>query len=222
MRETSEEVHMEKKKRASKVSKKLAHLFPDAKIALHYSSHLELLVSVILSAQCTDKKVNEVTLKLFNKYRSIEDYLRVHPEEFEEDIRSTGFYRNKTKNILLSTKIIKEKFGGKIPSTMNELLSLPGVARKTANIVLGNAFGKVEGIAVDTHVKRLSRKLDLTNSGNPIVIERDLMKLFPRREWFTLTLRLIEYGRTICPARKHVCENHPLSLIYPPAASRWP
>lgn len=213
---------MEKKKRASKVSKKLAHLFPDAKIALHYSSHLELLVSVILSAQCTDKKVNEVTLKLFNKYRSIEDYLRVHPEEFEEDIRSTGFYRNKTKNILLSTKIIKEKFGGKIPSTMNELLSLPGVARKTANIVLGNAFGKVEGIAVDTHVKRLSRKLDLTNSGNPIVIERDLMKLFPRREWFTLTLRLIEYGRTICPARKHVCENHPLSLIYPPAASRWP
>jgi len=213
---------MEKKKRAGKVSEKLALLFPDAKIALHYSSHLELLVSVILSAQCTDKKVNEVTLKLFNKYRSLEDYLRVLPEEFEEDIRSTGFYRNKTKNILSSAKIIKEKFGGKIPSTMNELLSLPGVARKTANIVLGNALGKVEGIAVDTHVKRLTRKLDLTDSPNPDRIEQDLMNLLPRKDWFLFSHRLIQYGRTICPARKHVCDNHPLSLIYPPAASRWP
>jgi len=222
MGETPEDILKERKKRAGKISRKLALLFPDARIALNFSNHFELLVSVVLSAQCTEKKVNEVTAKLFKKYRTLNDYLRVPPEEFEEDIRSTGFYRNKAKNILLSAKIIDEKFGGKIPSTMNELLSLPGVAGKTANVVLGNAFGKVEGIAVDTHVKRLARKLDLTDSANPDRIERDLMNLLPRKEWFFFTHRLIEYGRGVCPASRHPCENHPLSLIYPPAASRWP
>ena len=222
MKGATEEIHQERKKRAGKVSRKLALLYPDVKIALHYSSHLELLISVILSAQCTDKKVNEVTMRLFKKYRTLDDYIHVSPEVFEKDIHSTGFYRNKTKNILMSAKIIKERYGGEIPSTMDELLSLPGVARKTANIVLGNAFGKVEGIAVDTHVKRLARKLNLTDSANPDRIERDLMGILPRKEWLLFTHRLIEYGRAVCPARKHSCGDHPLSLIYPPAADRWP
>ena len=211
-----------RKKRAQKISAALKKLFPKAKIALRYSNNWELLVAVILSAQCTDKKVNEVTEKLFRKYKNLGDYIKANPEEFEKDIKSTGFYRNKAKNILASAKIVKEKFGGKIPKTMAEILTLPGVARKTANVVLGNAYGVVEGIAVDTHVSRLAQKLGLTNHKDPVKIEQDLMKLFPEKEWFTITYQLIEYGRRICPRRKHDCKNHPLIKIYPEAAQRWP
>ncbi len=172
------------------------------------------MVAVILSAQCTDKKVNEVTEKLFKKYKKLDDYVNADIKEFEQDIRPTGFYRNKAKNILASAKIVKEKFKGKVPKTMQEILTLPGVARKTANVVLGNAYGVVEGIAVDTHVKRLSKLLGLTNETNPDKIERDLMQILPKNEWFGFTYRLIDYGRKYCPARQHNHSKCPLKKFY--------
>jgi len=201
------------KRRARHILLILKKLFPKAEIMLRYRNHWELLVAVILSAQCTDKKVNEVTAALFKKYPSFNDYLSASQKKFERDIHSAGFYRMKTKHILASAKIIKERFGGKVPDTMEELLTLPGVARKTANIVLGNAFGIVEGIAVDTHVKRLAHVLGLSQHENTDRIEEDLMVLFPKKEWFTLTYRLIEYGRKYCPARKHNHVSCPLSKI---------
>jgi endonuclease-3 len=212
----------ERRKRALAVSRELAKLFPDARIALNYSNHWELLVAVVLSAQCTDKKVNEVSARLFEKYKTLDDYVAADQAEFEEDIRQTGFFRNKAKNVLAGARIIRDKFDGRVPSTMEELLSIPGVARKTANIVLGNAFGIVEGIAVDTHVRRLSLKLSLTDYTDPVKIEKDLMALLPRQEWFAFTYRMIDYGRNICPARKHDCRDHPLTRLYPEAAERWP
>ncbi len=212
----------ERKKRAQKLVQALKKLFPSASIALRYSSPWELLVAVILSAQCTDKKVNEVTEKLFKKYPTFASYLKANQNEFEQDIRQTGFYRNKARNILAAARMIHEKFHDHIPRTMDEILALPGVARKTANVVLGNAFGTVEGIAVDTHVRRFALKFGLTDSKDPKKIEQDLMKLLPKKEWFSFTYRAIEYGRQICPARKHACEDHPLSKIYPPAAETWP
>lgn len=202
-----------RKKRAQKIIAALKKLFPRSKIVLNYSNNWELLVAVILSAQCTDKKVNEVTTKLFKKYRTLSDYVKANQREFEQDIRSTGFYRNKAKNILAAAKMVKEKFGGKIPKTMDEILTLPGVARKTANIVLGNAYGIVEGIAVDTHVRRLTKKLGLTNHDDPVKIERDLMEILPKKEWFNFTYRLIDYGRKYCPARPHTHDNCPLTKI---------
>jgi endonuclease III len=211
-----------RKRRALLILRKLKKLFPHPKTALRYDNDWELLVAVILSAQCTDKKVNEVTKKLFKKYKKFDDYVDANVNEFEQDIRQTGFYRNKAKHILAASKIVKEKFAGKIPKTMNELLEIPGVARKTANVVLGNAYGIVEGIAVDTHVKRFAQKFNLTDSTNPEKIEQDLMILLPKEEWFGITHRLIEYGRNFCPARKHECRNHPLTKIYPRAAHHWP
>ena len=208
--------------RARKITAALKKLFPDAKIALHYRNTWELLVAVVLSAQCTDKMVNRVTEKLFQKYRTLDDYVRADPKTFAEDIKSTGFYRSKTKNILAAARLVVEKFGSQVPGTMPELLTLPGVARKTANVILGNAFGVVRGIAVDTHVKRFARKFDLSDSADPVKIERDFMEIFPKSQWFLLTYRLIEYGRVVCGARKHECTDHPLTKIYPPAANRWP
>ena len=200
----------EHKKKDAKIVAILKKLFPRAKIALKYSNNIELLVAVILSAQCTDKKVNEVTEKLFKKYTAFKDYLRADPRIFEQDIRQCGFYRMKAKNILGALKIIKEKFGGKVPNTMKEIITLPGVARKTANVVLGNAYGVVEGIAVDTHVKRLTKKLGLTNETDPVKIERDLMAILPKKEWFSFTYRLINYGREYCTARPHKHHECPL------------
>jgi len=214
---------MNRKERAKKILKKLRELFPDAAIVLKYGNAWELLVAVILSAQCTDKQVNIVTEKLFQKYKTLDDYIKATQEEFEQDVKSTGFYRNKAKNILASAKIVKERFGGKVPDTMEDLLTLPGVARKTANVVLGNAYGIVQGIAVDTHVMRLSQKLGLTDYKDPVKIERDLMELLPQKDWFFFTYGIIEYGRHVCMARKHKdCETHALSKIYPPAANLWP
>jgi len=200
----------ERKTRALKILKALKKLFPEPKIALNFKNNWELLTAVILSAQCTDKKVNEVTEKLFKKYRKLDDYLRANPREFEEDIKSTGFYKNKAKSILGAAKMIENKFGGRLPKTMADLLTVPGVGRKTANVVLGNAYGVVEGIAVDTHVRRLSRAFGLTNETDPDKIERDLMKLIPRKDWFYFTYGLIDYGRKYCPARPHRHENCPL------------
>ena len=212
----------ELKKRSLRIVKKLKELFPNAKIVLKYRNNWELLVSVILSAQCTDKKVNEVTKKLFPKYRILDDYIKASQAEFEQDIKPIGFYHAKTKNILGAAKMLKERFEGKIPKTMQEILKLPGVARKTANVVLGNAYGVVDGIAVDTHVMRFAQKLELTIYKDPVKIERDLMGLVLKKDWFFLTYGLIEYGRHIFVRRKHECKDHPLTKIYPRAATIWP
>lgn len=189
----------------TRVAAQLKKLFPHAEMALRYSNHWELLAAVILSAQCTDKKVNEVTQKLFKKYRTLEAYLRADIKEFERDIRPAGFYRNKTKHILAAAKMVQEEFGGRIPRTMEEMLTIPGVGRKTANVVLGNAYGVVEGVAVDTHVRRLTRLWGMTAHTNPDKIEKDLMRILPKKEWRAFTYRVIEYGRKYCPARTH---NH--------------
>ena len=200
----------------------LKKLYPHASIALTFGNDWELLVAVELSAQCTDVLVNKVTPRLFKKYRTLDDYVGATQEEFEQDIKQCGFYRNKAKNILAAAKLVKEKFGGRVPKTMSEILTIPGVARKTGNVVLGNAHGVVEGMAVDTHVRRFAIRFDLSDYRDPVRIERDLMALLPKKEWFPFTYRLINYGRAVCPARPHECKKHPLTKIYPAAASRWP
>lgn len=182
--------------------RKLNKLFPRPRIALNYSNEWEKLVAVILSAQCTDKKVNEVTEKLFKKYKTIGDYLNADIKKFEQDVRQTGFYRNKAKNILKAAELTK----GKIPKTMDEMLLIPGVARKTANVMLGNKYG----IAVDTHVKRFANRFGLSKSQNPVIIERDLMEIVPKKDWPLFTLRVIEYGRTHGPAKKYDKSKDPL------------
>lgn len=179
----------------------------DAKIALNHTNPLELLIATILSAQCTDERVNMVTKTLFKKYRSVEDYARADLKELEQDIRSTGFYRNKARNIKKCCQMILDKFSSQVPKTMEEILELPGVARKTANIVLSNAYGVVEGIAVDTHVRRLSRRFRLTANDNPDKIEQDLMKLVPKSKWMRFTELLIFHGRKTCTAKRPKCET---------------
>jgi len=206
---------MELKKRVSEIIKRLNREYPHAKIALKFSNPLEILVATILSAQCTDERVNKVTETLFKKYRTARDYAGANLKKFEQEIRSTGFYHNKAKNIINAAKIILEKFGGKVPDTMEGLMSLPGVARKTANIVLGNAYGKVEGIAVDTHVRRLSQRLGLSESDDPVKIEQDLMEIVPGDEWFRISYVLIDHGRKICDARKPLCDKCILNDICP-------
>ena len=209
----------EEKKRAARIFSLLEKHYPDAKIVLKYSNPWELLVAVVLSAQCTDKMVNKVTRRLFRKYRKIEDYATADLTEFEQDIRPTGFYRSKARYIITSAQIILKEHGGRVPERMEELLKLPGVARKTANIILGNAFGKVEGIAVDTHVKRLAQRLGLSKHQDPNKIEQDLMRLFPRRHWFKLTYLLIEHGRRVCQAQKPACDRCFLNELCPSAFS---
>lgn len=198
------------KKRAMDVYNQLEKIFPTAGMMLNFSNHWELVVAVSLSAQCTDKKVNEVTAQLFKKYPTLEDYLRADAREFEQDIFQTGFYRQKAKNVLAAARILHDRFGGIVPNTMEDLMTLPGVGRKTANVVLGNAFGIAEGIAVDTHVRRIARVLGLTKHTDPKKIEQDLMRLFPQHQWFRLTYLFIEYGRAFCKARPHDHENCPV------------
>ncbi|MCL4405006.1 endonuclease III [Patescibacteria group bacterium] len=203
----------ERKRRAALILKRLKKLIPDAKLALHYSNPWELLVAVVLSAQCTDKKVNEVAEKLFKKYRKLDDYVEADLHEFENDIRQTGFYHNKAKHILTAAKIVKERFNGRVPKTMEEIIKLPGVARKTANIVLGEAYGVIEGIAVDTHVRRLSKQLGLTHESDPVKIERDLMAIIPKKDWLKTNYLLVEYGRRYCPAKLHNHAACPLNKV---------
>jgi endonuclease-3 len=200
-----------RKQHAADIVGRLRKAYPDAGIVLNFKNDWELLVAVILSAQCTDKVVNQVTAGLFQKYRSIEDYAGVPLPELENDIRPTGFFRNKAKHIVGAAQKVLIEYGGEIPSTMAELLTLPGVARKTANIVLANAYPQAyaadpdAGIAVDTHVARLSRHLGLASSTSPIKIERELMSIVPREDWFLLTYLLIEHGRAVCIARRPRC-----------------
>ena len=212
----------QKQSRTKKIFARLAQTYPNAGMILRFSNPWELLVAVILSAQCTDKKVNEVTAGLFKKYRGLDDYVRAGArargrKEFEEMIRSTGFYHAKTKHILETAKLVKEKFYGKVPKTMAGMLTLRGVARKTANVVLGNAYNIVEGIAVDTHVGRLSQRLGLSGYHDPKKIEQDLMSLLPKKDWFRTTYLLIEHGRKICAAKNPRCDLCPLQKLCPSA-----
>ena len=186
--------------KVTKMTRILRRLFPEPKCALRYDKPFELLVAVILSAQCTDKRVNEVTKSLFKKYRTLDDYVSAKPLEFERDIYSTGFYKNKTKNILAAAKVVKENFKGKVPKTMGEMITIPGVGRKTANVVLGELYGYAEGIAVDTHVIRLSRLMGLTKHRDATKIEQDLMELVPQKDWVHFSHLLILYGREYCTA----------------------
>ncbi|MEM3054184.1 MAG: endonuclease III [Candidatus Bathyarchaeia archaeon] len=199
------------------IIKLLEKAHPDAKIALHYKNPLELLVATILSAQCTDERVNEVTKNLFKKYKTAEDYAEADLKELEKEIRSTGFYRNKAKNIKRCCQILVEKFNSQVPKTMAEMLELPGVARKTANIVLSNAYGVIEGIAVDTHVRRVAKRLGLTANEDPNKIEADLMKIVPKIYWMRITDLLIFHGRRVCKAKHPACGVCVLNKICPSA-----
>jgi len=196
--------------------------YPNAKVALNFTSPLEILVATVLSAQCTDERVNMVTKSLFQKYRKPEDYANANLKTFEKEIRSTGFYHNKAKNIISAAKKIVKDFGGKLPDSMDKLLQLPGVARKTANIVLFNGFGKVEGIAVDTHVRRLSQRLALTKNNDPDKIEQDLMKQLDRREWGKFSYLLIDHGRNVCDAKKPKCLECILQKFCPSKKEFYP
>jgi len=211
------ETELGKRTRVMKIIELLEKEYPKAKTSLHYTSPLEILVATILSAQCTDKRVNIVTKSLFKKYKTAEDYANADLAELEQDIRSTGFYRNKAKNIKNAGRMLVEKFNSQVPRTMSELLELPGVARKTANIVLSNAYGVIEGIAVDTHVRRLSKRLGLTENKNPNKIEADLMKIVPKSHWKRITDLLILHGRNVCMARKPKCNMCSLNKICPSA-----
>jgi len=193
------------KKWALEIIRLLKKDYPGEGTALDFQTPLELLVATILSARSTDKQVNKITPALFRKYRTAGDYAAADREEFEREIRSSGFFRNKAKNIIAAARRIEEEFDGEVPRTMEELLTLPGVARKTANIVLTNGFGVVAGIAVDTHVKRLSFRLGLTGKTDPDQIEGDLMKLLPRKYWGAVNYLLISHGRAVCPARRPRC-----------------
>ena len=199
-KETIRDRH-ERETRGEAIFKKLKKLFPKAGMMLTYSNNWELLVAVQLSAQCTDKKVNEITPALFAKYPTLDDYVNANEAQFQQYVYQSGFYRNKTRNILAAAKLVKHKFHGIMPRTMFEMLEIPGVGRKTANVVLGNAYGISEGIAVDTHVKRLSRLFLFSDESNPVHIEQDLIDIFPKKKWFQLTYLLIEYGRAYCTAR---------------------
>ena len=211
------ETELDKKTRLLKIIELLEKEYPKAKTALHYSSPLEILVATILSAQCTDKRVNLVTPSLFKKYKTVKDYANADLAELEQDIRSTGFYRNKAKNIKNAGRMIIEQFNSQVPQTMEEILMLPGVARKTANIVLSNAYGIIVGIAVDTHVRRLSKRLGLTENTNPDKIEKDLMQIVPKTHWKSITNLLISHGRAVCSARKPKCGTCCLNKICPSA-----
>ncbi len=196
-------------KRVKEIIKILSKEIPDSKIALNFSNPFELLIATILSAQCTDVKVNHVTDSLFKKYRSPKDYVETDPAELEEDIRPTGFFRNKTKAIQKCCQELVGRYGGNVPQSLDELVTLPGVGRKTANVVLGNAFG-IPGITVDTHVQRVSRRIGLTRNDDPVKIEQDLMKIVPKEEWTHFSNLLIWHGRKVCVARKPLCNICPI------------
>jgi endonuclease-3 len=197
----------EEKQRTLKIIRRLKAEYPEARCSLNHSNPLELLIATILSAQCTDERVNIVTADLFRKYRRAEDYYGIEQAELEQDIRSTGFFRNKAKAIQGACRLISEKYQGRVPENLDELVALPGVARKTANVVLGNAFGITSGIVVDTHVQRLAERLGLTGHNQPEKIEQDLMELVPRKDWIDFSHLLIAHGRKICKARTPLCAD---------------
>jgi endonuclease-3 len=203
----------ERKARVAEILRRLDEAYPAAQCALGHDNAWQLLVATILSAQCTDKRVNMVTPGLFQKYPAIEDFAAVRQEVLEQDIRSTGFYRNKTKSLIGAARAILAEFGGRVPETMEEMLRLPGVARKTANVVLGTAFGKATGVVVDTHVQRIAFRLDLTKQTDPKKIEQDLMEAIPQNRWILFSHQIIHHGRQICYARKPACARCNLEAV---------
>ena len=209
------ESNSQKRERTEQIIKLLKRAHPDAHCALNHSNAFQLLIATILSAQCTDERVNIVTADLFRKYRKPEDYLKVPETELQQDIRTTGFFRNKTKSIQGACKLLVEEFNGEVPKTMEELLRLPGVARKTANVVLGVAYGIAAGIVVDTHVTRLSRRLGLTKQTDAVKIENDLIELVPKKDWIIFSHLLIFHGRRICKARRPLCEECSVEKLCP-------
>jgi len=204
---------VEQERRVAQILRGLDQVYPDAQCALEHKNSLELLVATILSAQCTDERVNIVTRDLFKRYRTPEDYVNAPRAVLEEEIRSTGFFRNKTKSLQRAAAMILDEFGGRVPETMEELIQLPGVARKTANVVLGVIFGKAEGVVVDTHVFRVARRLDLSHAPTPEKMERDLMKLIPRNKWILFSHQMIHHGRKLCKARKPICYLCPVEKV---------
>lgn len=206
---------IEAKRYAMKVVRRLSRTYPEATCSLRFSNPVELLVATILSAQCTDERVNRVTEDLFSKYRSAADFARAGLRQLERDIQSTGFFRNKAKSIKGSCRILIEQYEGDVPRQLEQLVELPGVGRKTANVVLGTALGVTSGVAVDTHVGRISRRLGLSEQKNAEKVEQDLMQRIPRREWITLSHRMIQHGRRCCTARKPDCDQCPLADICP-------
>lgn len=203
------------KERIGEIIRILHRTYPQSRTALTFGNPLQILIATILSAQCTDERVNQITPGLFQKYQSAEDFARANKEQLEEEIRPTGFFRNKAKSIIGATTKIVEDFSGKVPDNMADLITLPGVARKTANIVLSSGYQKSEGIAVDTHVKRLSGRLGLSSEKDPDKIEQDLMEIVPREDWIEFNYLLVNHGRTICQARKPLCSECPLSHLCP-------
>ncbi len=206
---------MTKEEKVKEIIARLSKIYPHPATALRYANPLQLLIATILSAQANDKVINQVTPGLFQKYKSAQDFANADLKKLVEDLGKINFRNNKAKNIIAACKIISEKYGGEVPDTMEELDALPGVARKTANVVLGNAFHKTEGIVVDTHVIRLSQKLGLTDSKDPVKIEQDLMKIVPKDKWTDFSHLLINFGREYCPARTHKCAPCPLGNLCP-------
>jgi endonuclease III len=203
----------ERKARLDKILGELNGLYPRATCALNHRDAWELLVATILSAQCTDKRVNEVTPGLFQKYPTMTDFAHANQAEMAADLRPTGFFNNKAKSVIGAAKKILAEFGGKVPRTMDELLTVPGAARKTSNVVLGTAYGIASGVVVDTHVHRVTRRLDLTKNDDPVKIERDLMKILPEQRWILFSHQVIYFGRNLCVARRPRCEECPIDPV---------
>ena len=203
----------ERQQRVADILRRLDQMYPGATCALHHHNPWELLVATILSAQCTDKRVNQVTPDLFAKYPTPQDFAAVRPEVLAQDIRSTGFFNNKAKSIVGAAKRVVDDFGGQIPKTIEEVLTIPGAARKTANVVLGTAYGIASGVVVDTHVQRIAHRLDLTRQTNPVKIEQDLMKILPRDKWILFSHQIILHGRALCVARNPKCADCALNPI---------
>ena len=210
------------KDRVSEIIRVLRREYPRSRTALRFETPLQILVATILSAQCTDVKVNEITPSLFRKYPKVEDFARADQATLEEEIRPTGFFRNKAKSIIGASQKIVADFDGRVPDTMKDLITLPGVARKTANIVLSSGYRKSEGIAVDTHVKRLSQRLGLSREKNPDKIEQDLLRIVPKKDWLDLNYMLVNHGRKVCQARKPQCPLCQLNLLCPSAVKFFP
>ncbi|MGQ9635037.1 MAG: endonuclease III [Bryobacteraceae bacterium] len=209
--------------RVQRILDALDQLYPGATCALRHKDAWQLLVATILSAQCTDKRVNEVTPGLFRKYPTVADFAAARQEELAKEIRSTGFFNNKAKAIIGAARKILSDFGGQVPRTMEEMLTIPGVARKTANVVLGTAYGLATGIVVDTHVQRIAQRLDLTKQNDPVKIEQDLMKLIPQDRWILFSHQMIHHGRNLCVARKPKCAECPMdSFCYAKDKTTWP
>ena len=213
---------MDRKKRAAKIVSYIKKAYPNPKSELNYKTQFQFVVAVILSAQCTDKKVNEVTETIFKKYKTPKDFANANPKVLQKELSSISFFRNKTRSIIAAAKKIEEEIGGRVPKTIEELTTLPGVAYKTANVVLGELFGVWEGIATDTHVRRFAIRFDLSDNTDLTKISKDLEELIPKKDWKYINNGLVLYGRYVCPARPHDCDDHPLTKIWPKAASRWP